>query len=58
MQTLEQVGYTPSAFALTPADWAGIELALSSTNARRPGIPPLPSPCAAARSASPGTLVG
>lgn len=30
---LEQQGYTPSAFALTPADWAAIEIALSSTNA-------------------------
>ena len=30
---LEQAGYTASAFVLTPADWEGVELALSSTTA-------------------------
>ena len=31
--SLEQAGYTPSAFVLTPADWEGVELALSSQTA-------------------------
>ena len=30
MTKLEQAGYTASAFVLTPADWEGVELALSS----------------------------
>lgn len=30
---LEQAGYAPSAFVLTPADWASVELALSSVDA-------------------------
>jgi HK97 family phage major capsid protein len=30
---LEQAGYSASAFVLTPADWEGVELSLSSVNA-------------------------
>jgi hypothetical protein len=37
---LEQAGYDPSAFVLTPADWEGVELALSSQAAiEHQGLP-------------------
>jgi hypothetical protein len=37
---LEIAGYTPSAFVLTPTDWEGVELALSSTNSiEHQGLP-------------------
>jgi hypothetical protein len=35
---LEVSGYTPSAFVLTPADWEGVELALSVTRVLPPGV--------------------